>query len=407
MDNITHTLVGALIGETAARTAPPAASDRHAASRRMMFLGVTIVGSNLPDSDLLYSLGSDDKLAYLLEHRGHTHTAIGALVASVVMLALCALWRRWRDVPLSREDWIRLAGLALLAPSLHLAMDALNTYGVHPWWPLDNRWFYGDSVFIIEPLFWASAASLAFLLRSYASRGLVLLTLLAGLWLAFTTEIVSGGSIAAYCVLALAMLAMGRFAPPGVALSSALGACLLISVIFSIASRQALARVETDGSARFTGWTTLDRVLTPLPMNPLCWDVILVQADGHRYALRRATASIVPSLRCPGSDTAHATTAPLQDMTAPDTPFLRWHGEIIASRDRLRELAATSCEVAAFLRFGRAPCFVERDEQRLIGDLRYDRGPELGFAELDLARSPQCPGYVPPWVPPRSDLLTR
>ena len=45
MDNVTHTLIGALIGEGAARMAPPAASERAAALRRTLFLGVMIVGS--------------------------------------------------------------------------------------------------------------------------------------------------------------------------------------------------------------------------------------------------------------------------------------------------------------------------------------------------------------------------
>jgi inner membrane protein len=42
----------------------------------------------------------------------------------------------------------------------------------------------------------------------------------------------------------------------------------------------------------------------------------------------------------------------------------------------------------------------------LIGDLRYDREPDLGFAELALPDElPQCPRNVPPWMPPRSDVL--
>ena len=43
---------------------------------------------------------------------------------------------------------------ALLGTLLHLSMDALNSYGVHLFWPFENRWFYGDSVFIVEPLYW-------------------------------------------------------------------------------------------------------------------------------------------------------------------------------------------------------------------------------------------------------------
>ena len=51
--------------------------------------------------------------------------------------------------------------LAVLAPSLvlawlavlsHILLDYTNNYGVHPYWPFDNRWIYGDSVFIVTDL---------------------------------------------------------------------------------------------------------------------------------------------------------------------------------------------------------------------------------------------------------------
>ena len=404
MDNITHTLIGALIGEGAARTAPPAANEPTAAIRRTLFLAVMIVGSNLPDSDLVYSLGENSKLSYLLEHRGHTHTVAGAIVGSAVMLAACALFLRLRSRRLSSRDWIWLSALALGAPLLHIAMDALNTYGVHPWWPVDNRWYYGDSVFIVEPLFWASAAPLTLLFRSLVARGLIVLCLLLAIYLALTTGIVADGSIVAFCLLALIMVVLGRYAKPKVAIFAALGTCAVISVVFVVAHRQAIARLDSDGASRLTGWTTLDRVLTPLPMNPLCWEVILVQEQDDRYALRRAMASPVPNIRCSTRSMDRPVTAPLETVQMPDTPYLRWHGQFTGSREQLRGLAASSCEVAALLRFARAPWFLE-SEPRMAGDLRYDREPEPGFAEIVLTRPPQCPAYVPPWVPPRADLL--
>jgi inner membrane protein len=42
----------------------------------------------------------------------------------------------------------------------------------------------------------------------------------------------------------------------------------------------------------------------------------------------------------------------------------------------------------------------------VVGDLRYDREPELGFAEVEVGPSAdECPRFRPPWVPPREDLL--
>lgn len=408
LDNVTHTLVGALLGDTAARSASPLADSRQRNVRRTLFIGVMIVGSNLPDSDLLYSLGSGDKLRYLLEHCGHTHTVLGALLGSALMLVACRLWQRWRNAPLPPRDQTVLIALALLGPLLHIAMDACNSYGVHPWWPLDNRWLYGDSVFIVEPLFWAAtAAPLAFLLQSRAARGAMVLVLLAGLYLALVTGMATRGSIVAYGVLTAIMLGVGWKARPRIALGAAITLCVAIVAVFAIASHEASARLDAYADAHIRRWKTLDRILTPTPMNPLCWDVILVQAETDRYVLRRAILSLVPDIRCPTRSIDGEITAPLTPAALPDTPFVHWHGEVVASRDRLRSLVAASCEASAFMRFARAPWLsLGKDPATTIGDLRFDRERALGFAELALGRT-ECPSYVPPWIPPRRDLLER
>jgi hypothetical protein len=48
---------------------------------------------------------------------------------------------------------------------------------------------------------------------------------------------------------------------------------------------------------------------------------------------------------------------------------------------------------------------LRREASWIIGDLRYDRESELGFAELELNDAQvSCPRPAP-WLPPRSDLL--
>jgi inner membrane protein len=40
---------------------------------------------------------------------------------------------------------------------LHMSMDFLNSYGIHPAVPVRiMRWFYGDMIFIVEPVFWVA-----------------------------------------------------------------------------------------------------------------------------------------------------------------------------------------------------------------------------------------------------------
>ena len=100
-----------------------------------------VVGGNLPDLDVLYTAWGGTTLDYLLHHRGHTHTVVGVLIQSLLLYAAVRLWWRYRKVEPSASDVRVFAGLALLAPLLHLALDLTNSYGVHPFWPVDDRWY--------------------------------------------------------------------------------------------------------------------------------------------------------------------------------------------------------------------------------------------------------------------------
>jgi hypothetical protein len=79
------------------------------------------------------------------------------------------------------------------------------------------------------------------------------------------------------------MLVVGRLARPRAALSAALSVCVAISFAFVVAGRQAAARVDAAAD-HFSGWTTLDRILMPLPMKS-----VLLGSDsgaGARGSLR-------------------------------------------------------------------------------------------------------------------------
>jgi inner membrane protein len=71
--------------------------------------------------------------------------------------------------------------------STHPLLDYMNTYGVRPFLPFDGSWFYGDTLFVIDPLFdfaLASALATGHLVKNYrrhfAIAGLVLVTLYIG-----------------------------------------------------------------------------------------------------------------------------------------------------------------------------------------------------------------------------------
>jgi len=410
LDNATHTLVGVLLGEAAAQVARPGRSGLPVDTRRDLFITLAAIGSNLPDADLVLTSFGGDRLDYLLEHRGYTHTLVGALACALVLLAACAAWLRWRRLAPASVDWAWLAGLALLGPLLHLAMDFSNSYGVHPFWPFFNGWFYGDSVFIVEPLLWACAAPLVFILRTPLARVLVAVLLAVGLLVPFNLGLAGAGATLILALLTAAMLALGRLWRPPPAIAASILMWVLVTATFVGAGQLATARVEALASASFPGAATLDRVLTPTLGNPLCWDLLLVQLEGERYAVRRGTIALAPAAlpleRCRARGPDRVANVPLEPVPAAGASFLRWHGQFSMPRQVLAQLAATDCEAAAFLKFARAPWATRRAAQWLIGDLRFDGGPRPGFADLTVTGTARgCTGHTAPWLPPRHELL--
>jgi inner membrane protein len=141
MDNLTHTLCGAALAKTrlgsASRLAP-----------------ITLVlGANLPDADLVARL-LGGKTAYLVHHRGFSHSLLGALLLALA-LAAAMRWveRRWCGGN-ARREWRAHLLPALASVLSHPLLDLLNNYGIRPWLPFSARRYFGDLVFIVDPWLW-------------------------------------------------------------------------------------------------------------------------------------------------------------------------------------------------------------------------------------------------------------
>ena len=409
MDNVTHTLIGALIGESIARTTRDDSRGLPNEVRRNLLVATSAIGSNLPDVDLFYSF-IGGKINYLLQHRGYSHTIIGALLLAVATFAI-ARWILGRrgHVP-SSQDLAWLAGVLVITPLLHIGMDFTNNYGVHPFWPLVDRWFYGDAVFIAEPLLWAACAPLVFTFRSKLARFIVAAVLAIGIGLALFTGLVPLLPAIVLIILIAAMLLLGWRAKSSVALVGGIALWLGVTVMFAVSSQLAARRVEALAATTFPGARSIDHVLTPMPANPLCWEVMLVQMQDETVIARRSMLALAPSLipadGCLSRSLDLPSTAPLERVQANDSAELHWYGEVATGIEGLKSRVAMDCEAAAAMRFIRVPWLATVGLDRVLGDLRYDREKGMGFAEVALHDPPgPCPRLVPDWRPPRADLL--
>src|SRR5512145_2888792 len=134
MDNLCHTLAGAALGEAGLKR------------RTALGMGTLLIASNLPDLDV--AVFATDTLAMSFR-RGWTHGVLAMAVLPAVLAGVMLAWDRARS---RRANLRGLLLLAYLGTWLHVFMDYLNTYGVRLLMPFSERWFYGDTLYIVDPL---------------------------------------------------------------------------------------------------------------------------------------------------------------------------------------------------------------------------------------------------------------
>jgi inner membrane protein len=391
MDNVTHALAGCLFGATTVALAERRLGAPSPAFRRVAFT-MGVLTAELPDVDLFYSTESlgMGKLGYLLHHRGHTHTVAFAVVSAFLVWGLVlALRRDLRGPPRSRP----LLALSLTGTLSHVVLDWTNSYGVHPWWPLDNRWTYGDAVFIIEPWLWIAAlVPLLLTARALPTRAVYVLLLGAILVAAWRVDLVVRETATVLTIGAVLWTALVWAVPSPRRVTLGLVAWLGLEAMFftaSVAGKRAVARE--------VGPDLHDAVLSPPPGNPLCLWALVVTEEAGTYHVANATVAPFPGIR---SAAACAPSA-RRVIDGPragrrDSPAISWGGSWSAPVSELRELAATNCEIAAALQFMRVPGWRRLADGGIeFFDWRYGEG---SFASITTRAKPgRCPRFVPPW----------
>lgn len=405
MDNLTHSLTGLTAGEFISRSLTPEPDEASQRTRRRLLLVSCWAASNFPDLDLVFTPLLPAPLGYLLHHRGHTHTLLYALPQALLLAAM--LWLLWPGARrLLAASAAARRGLALSIAAgflLHMAMDYLNSYGLHPFYPFDPRWFYGDMIFIIEPLFWiAFGVPLAMMATRRISKA-VLICMLIGVPAVFTvTGHLHAASTAGLVALAAVLGMLQRRAGPagrtGLVVAFATAAAFIgVQAVSSDAGKSAIA---AQLQARDPGTRVMDIAMSSFPSNPLCWAFVSVEQKGPDFRLTRGVASVAPGLADVSSCPPAFSDREAQRALSPAVAIV-WeqHTPLAELRGRKQQ----DCAFDAWLRFARTPS-VNADNAT---DLRFGEDPDSNFSTIRYAgfAGKPCPAGVPAWGYPRADLL--
>jgi len=387
MDNVTHSLIGIAAAELFLTTRP----KRPARDRVPLWIA-SAAANNLPDLDIVLSLGGkSDRLDSLLQHRGYTHTLILAPLQG--LLLLCILWFLWRR----REGypWKEISILCLTGPLLHVLADSWNIYGVHPFWPWNNQWFYGDMIFIIEPWLWLALLPLVWKrAESRVGRAVPLLLLAIILLVSWLHPFVQLAPTLAITAGAAAWLyAQVKIRDNRLRL---LGAFLICSFAFGLFG---LAQFTVRNHFLQRGGGEI--AIMTYPANPFCAAVVTAGFDGNDYRASQWIAAPWPKLVKASScinfaeKETSANLQPISDAVANDgfVPV----GKFQSSKAEFDRLAA-SCRGRAFLRFARIPFWFQLEGRDYFGDLRFDRDRSIEMAEVPLGADLGCPRWEPPWT---------
>lgn len=419
MDNITHILAGAWIGEaahhlsennkttseglrqndTSSQTHGLSRSSRldgEMTSRRRLYLTASILANNVPDLDLVLSGLLPAPLGYLLHHRGHTHTIGFILIQIAVVFALLLPWpsfrRTLRESSQARRGVLALSIIGLM---VHLALDSLNSYGIHPFWPFQSQWVFGDLVFIVEPTLWAAfGVSFAMTTTSVRRRYFLLGLLVIPPILAQISGVITLPSLVGYGLLLAGLAWSVRRFSRQITMAASLSVILAFLVLQAFGREHALEQLRTQ-RALGAGERELDVVMTASPVNPVCWSFIRISINDTQgtYRLEKGRISAWP-------DTLTTSCPPVPGGPTHEVE------QNTGSTHAFADLALRDCWFDAWLRFARAPLVKES----IVTDWRFTRGGDENFTTMRLETSTKsskraCPGWIPNWGQPRRDLL--
>ena len=142
MDNLCHSLLGGALGRAGLANRTP--------------LGMTtlIVANNLPDIDV--GVFATDTLAMSFR-RGWTHGVLAQATLPIALTGIIVICDRlFRKHAAERVKAREILLLSYMGVLLHVFLDFLNSYGVRLLMPFSERWFYGDALYIVDPIMYVT-----------------------------------------------------------------------------------------------------------------------------------------------------------------------------------------------------------------------------------------------------------
>ncbi|MFN2531242.1 MAG: metal-dependent hydrolase [Pyrinomonadaceae bacterium] len=290
MDNLTHSLVGLTAAKAGLEKLSPGAT------------AVCLLAANAPDADIVVLLFGD-RWAFLQHHRGLSHSIIGTACLALILPLVFYLFDKTIAYMRSRPATVKLRQLlivSIVVSATHPLLDWTNNYGIQLLLPWSSRWFYGDLVFIVDPLIWILFGGAAFLLTSPSRVQQISWAVLAVVisLLVFLGPTRRGGLshphvlqaiwiVAVGCLLALFAFRVGSRLGPTLARAAfvVLGGYLgFLAVLHGVAINE--SREHAAQIARINGEQVSRIVAMPTLANPLRWECVFeTESATYRFNL--------------------------------------------------------------------------------------------------------------------------
>lgn len=397
MENLSHSVVALTIGEIVHRVLPNESDADTQGLRRKIFLFVSLICANFPDLDIVLVNTLPEPLGYLLHHRGHTHTFVYLIPQGLLVFSLLYIFsKKFKSyVMKGRAQLLGVAVCIVFNLLAHIGLDSLNSYGIHPFYPFNNNWLYGDLVFIVEPFFWvAFGAPLISSFESIWTKATLAL---------FITVVPISLTLMDYLPIGstLILMALGGglfYLQNKTKVLGLLASFVTLAVFLSTLSfKREEAKSVYLNTIKAPEEELVEISLHPTPTQYHCWQFSSLSREGEIINVTRGMLSLNKVEECPIAFKA------MSPIVESNSNFILYSREKMKLSE-LKNLYSENCFFKAWTKFARIPVVKEIK----AWDARFQRGERpdnFSTIYFDKFDKTSCPSYLPPWSTPIKNLF--